>query len=273
MRTRRRRLALQILALATSALFSFVFAGDAAWQSLLRAASVVVFVATLVYLAASELVGVVRRHRRSRFRGVERVGLEHMREAEFVDVWMRARSKVLCFGSVMSHVSNQEDLIARTVARGVRVEFVMLDPKWLRRQAELHVSLDTYYDGDVVRAAQASYQRLREIERRLNRTYGVDHVKVRTYQQLSLMSATIADPDQPDAYGVIEFHLFRGAGRYRMIATNYVDDGTNTPLIAGVLDAIGKVLRQPKAEDVDLTDPPPRVRGRRGRQDLDGDSA
>ena len=233
MRTRRRRLALQILALATSALFSFVFAGDAAWQSLLRAASVVVFAATLVYLAASELVDVVRRHRRSRFRGVERVGLEHMRE----------------------------------------VEFVMLDPKWLRRQAELHVSLDKYYDGDVVRAAQASYQRLREIERRLNRTYGVDHVKVRTYQQLSLMSATIADPDQPDAYGVIEFHLFRGGGRYRMIASNYVDDGRNTPLIAGVLDAIGKVLRQPKAEDVDLTDPSPRVRGRRGRQDLDGDSA
>ena len=173
----------------------------------------------------------------------------------------------------MSHVSSQEDLIARTVARGVRVDFVMLDPKWLRRQAELHVSLDKYYDGDVVRAAQASYQRLREIERRLNRTYGVDHVNVRTYQQLSLMSATIADPDQPDAYGVIEFHLFRGAGRYRMIATNYVDDGTNTPLIAGVLDAIGTVLRQPKAEDVDLTDPPTRVRGRRGRQDLDGDSA
>jgi hypothetical protein len=181
-----------------------------------------------------------------RFRGVERVGLEHMREAEFVDVWMGARTKVLCFGSVMSHVSNQEDQIARTVARGVRVEFVMLDPQWLRRQDELHVSLDKYYDGDAVRAAQASYQRLRDLERRLNRAYGADHVKLRTYQQLSLMSATIADPDRPDAHGVIEFHLFRGAGRYRMIATNYEDDGTNTPLIDGVLDAIAKVLGQPR---------------------------
>jgi hypothetical protein len=239
--SRRRRLALQILALATSALFSFIFAGDAPWQSVLRALSVVVFIATLVYLAVSELVGVLRRRRQARFRGVERVGLEHMREAEFVDVWMRARTKVLCFGSVMSHVSTQEDLITRTVARGVRVEFVMLDPRWLRRQAELHVSLDKYYDGDAVRAAQASYQRLRDIERRLNRAYGADHVKLRTYQQLSLMSATIADPAQPDAYGVIEFHLFRGASRYRMIASNFADDGTNTPLIAGVLDAIAKV--------------------------------
>jgi hypothetical protein len=242
MRTRRRRLALQILALATSALFSFVFAGDATWQSLLRVLSVVVFAATLVYLGTSLVVEAFRRRRRVRFRGVERVGLEHMRESEFVDVWMRARTKVLCFGSVMSHVSTEEALVTRAVARGVRVEFVMLDPRWLRRQAELHVALDKYYDGDAVRAAQASYQRLRDIERKLNRTYGADHVTLRTYQQLSLMSATIADPDQSDAYGVIEFHLFRGAGRYRMIASNYLDDGTNTPLIAGVLDAIAKVL-------------------------------
>jgi hypothetical protein len=265
------RLALQILALATSAIFSFIFSGNAGWQVALRVASVVVFFATLVYLGVSLVVGALRRRRRVRFRGVEHVGLEHMREVEFVDVWMRARTKVLCFGSVMSHVSNQEDLIRRTVARGVRVEFVMLDPRWLRRQAELHVSLDKYYDGDVVRAAQASYERLKEIERRLNRAYGADHVRVRTYQQLSLMSATIADPDQPDAYGVIEFHLFRGAGRYRMIASSYVDDGRNTPLIAGVLDAIAKVLRQPKVQDVDLTDPP-RPRNRKARQDLDGDS-
>jgi hypothetical protein len=271
MRTGRRRLALQVLALATSAIFSFVFAGDAQWQIALRALSVVVFAGTLLYLAGSEVTAFFRRRRRVRFRGVERVGLEHMREAEFVDVWMRARTKVLCFGSVMSHASNEEDLIARTVARGVRVEFVMLDPRWLRRQAELHVSLDKYYDGDAVRAAQASYQRLRDIERRLNRTYGADHVKLRTYQQLSLMSATIADPDQPDAYGVIEFHLFRGAGRYRMIASNYLDDGTNTPLIAGVLDAIGKVLRQPRDEAIDLTDPAVRSRGRKGRQDPGGD--
>jgi hypothetical protein len=242
MRTRRRRLALQILALATSALFSFVFAGDATWQSLLRVLSVVVFAATLVYLGTSLVVEAFRRRRRVRFRGVERVGLEHMRESEFVHVWMRARTKVLCFGSVMSHVSTEEALVTRAVARGVRVEFVMLDPRWLRRQAELHVALDKYYDGDAVRAAQASYQRLRDIERKLNRTYGADHVTLRTYQQLSLMSATIADPDQSDAYGVIEFHLFRGAGRYRMIASNYLDDGTNTPLIAGVLDAIAKVL-------------------------------
>jgi hypothetical protein len=259
------------LALATSALFSFIFAGDAGWQFVLRAASVVVFVATLVYLGGSLLLGAVRRRRRVRYRGVERVGLEHMRELEFVDVWTRARSKVLCFGSVMSHVSTQEDLIARTVRRGVLVEFVMLDPRWLRRQAELHVALDKYYDGDAVRAAHSSYQRLRDIERRLNRTYGANHVRVQTYQQLSLMSATIADPDQPDAYGVIEFHLFRGAGRYRMIASNYADDGSNTPLIAGVLDAIGKVQRQPKGEAVDVTDPAPRSRGHKARHDLGGD--
>ncbi len=249
MSTRRRRLALQTLALATSALFSFVFAGDAAWQSVLRIASVVVFLATLVYLGASLLVDVLRRRRQVRFRGVERVGLEHMREAEFVDVWMRARSEVLCFGSVMSHVSNQDDQITRTVARGVRVEFVMLDPEWLRRQDELHVSLDKYYDGDAARAAQASYQRLRGLERRLNRVYGADHVTVRTYRTLSLMSAAIADPGSPDAYGVIELHLFRGAGRYRMIASTYPDDGTNTPLIDGVLDAVTKILRQPMDAD------------------------
>ena len=171
MQSRRRRLALQILALATSALFSFIFAGDAPWQSLLRALSVVVFVGTLAYLAVSELKGLLGRRGQVRYRGVERVGLEHMREVEFVDVWMRARTEVLCFGSVMSHVSTQEDLITRTVARGVRVEFVMLDPRWLRRQAELHVSLDKYYDGDAVRAAQASYQRLRDVERRLNHAY------------------------------------------------------------------------------------------------------
>lgn len=246
MRTRARRRALQILALATSALFSFIFAGDAYWQSLLRAASVVVFVATLVYLGASVLVDAVRRRRRTRFSGVERVGLEHMREAEFVDVWRKADTKVLCFGSVMSHVSLQENLIRRTVERGVAVEFAMLDPRWLRRQAELHVPLDKYYDGDAVRAAEASYQRLKTLERSLNREFGADHVKVRTYQQLSLMSATIADPDHPDAHGVIEFHLFRGAGRYRMIARNYADDGTNTPLMQGVLDAISKVVRLPK---------------------------
>src|SRR3954452_8353635 len=98
MRTRRRRLALQILALATSALFSFIFAGDATWQSLLRVLSVVVFASTLVYLGTSLVVEAFRRRRRVRFRGVERVGLEHMRESEFVDVWMRARTKVLCFG-------------------------------------------------------------------------------------------------------------------------------------------------------------------------------
>lgn len=243
---RARRRALQILALATSAVFSFVFAGDALWQSLLRGASVVVFAATLVYLGAAVVVDALRQRRRRRFRGVERVGLELMRDAEFVEVWRTAETKILCFGSIMSHVSTQENLVRRTVERGVAVEFAMLDPRWLRRQAELHVQLDKYYDGDAVRAAQASYQRLRALERSLNREFGADHVKVRTYQQLSLMSATIADPDHPDAHGVIEFHLFRGAGRYRMIARNYPDDGTNTPLIEGVLDAIGKVARVPK---------------------------
>ena len=245
MRTRRRRLALQVLALVMSALFSFVFAGDAVWQSLLRAASVVVFDATVVYLGASLVADAFRARRRKKYRGVERVGLEYMREAEFLDVWMRARTKVLCFGSLMSHVSLQEDQITRTVARGVRVEFVMLDPAWLRRHDELQVLLDTYYDGDAVRAAQASYQRLRDLARRLNRAYGADHVTVRTYRTLSLMSAAIADPGEPDAHGVIELHLFKGAGRYRMIANTYPDDGTNTPLIDGVLDAVTKILRQP----------------------------
>ena len=249
MRTRPRRLAPQILALATSALFSFVFVGDALWQALLRAASVVVFVATLAYLGGSLVVDAVRARRRIRYRGVERVGLEYMREAEFLDVWMRARHKVLCFGSLMSHVSTQEDQIARTVGRGVRVEFVMLDPEWLRRHDELHALLDAYYDGNAVRAAQASYQRLRDLERRLNRQYGADHVTVRTYRTLSLMSAAVADPDSPDAHAVIELHLFKGAGRYRMIASTYPDDGTNRPLIDGVLDAVTKILRQPMDAD------------------------
>jgi hypothetical protein len=145
----------------------------------------------------------------------------------------------------------------------------MLDPRWLRRQAELHVQLDKYYDGDAVRAAQASHQRLKTLERTLNRRFGADHVKVRTYQQLSLMSATIADPDHPDAYGVIEFHLFRGAGRYRMIARNYADDGTNTPLIEGVLDAIGRVVRLTRDGDPD--GPADRPRGRPPGEDLGED--
>ena len=153
---RARRRALQILALATSAVFSFVFAGDALWQSLLRGASVVVFAATLVYLGAAVVVDALRQRRRRRFRGVERVGLELMRDAEFVEVWRTAETKILCFGSIMSHVSTQENLVRRTVERGVAVEFAMLDPRWLRRQAELHVQLDKYYDGDAVRAAQAS---------------------------------------------------------------------------------------------------------------------
>jgi hypothetical protein len=242
---RPRRLAVQTLTLATSAIFSFVFAGDLLWQAALRAASVVVFVGTLAYLGGSLAVDSVRSRRRVRYRGVERVGLEYMREVEFLDVWTRARHKVLCFGSLMSHVSLQEDQIARTVARGVRVEFVMLDPAWLRRHDELHALLDTYYEGDAVRAAQASHQRLRDLARRLNREYGADHVTVRTYRTLSLMSAAIADPGSPDASGVIELHLFRGAGRYRMIARTYPDDGTNTPLIDGVLDAVTKILGQP----------------------------
>jgi hypothetical protein len=131
----------------------------------------------------------------------------------------------------MTSVFREEDLIRNTVARGVHVEFVLINPDWLSMDKPLCALVDDYYNRtNFVDTVRESLNFIENMKQELNSEYGAGKVEVRTINQLVYYSGTIADYGTDKARGYIEFHLYRAPlGRFRMQVVDYMGSPMEDP--------------------------------------------
>lgn len=182
-------------------------------------------------LAVWQVFDLVSARRIRTRRGILAVGGERMRAKEFAQVWTSAKDRILCTGVGMTGILKEDDLVRATVRRGVRVEFALMDPEWLRRQPDLSASVDDFYGRkDFFRTVEESLEELIQLRNDLNAEYGRDFITIRTVKHFAPYSGTIADYGTKDAQGYIEFHLYRSPlGRFRMRVKDYRAGGSESP--------------------------------------------
>ena len=225
-----------------------------------RAAQVIVYCMTGVIVIVAplwvyrELVESSRRleEERRRMRGIEAVGGDYSREGDTYEVWGAAHERVLCFGVGLTGISMDEDRIVEAVARGVRVDFVMADPLWLRERTQVRDLIGLYYDeGEFLTRVEKAHARLQTLAERFD---GEDAgksaggcakgaVHVHTYRSWAQHSATIADPWSVEPKGYLEFHVFRRrAGWIRLHVTGFEGPPGGRPSVTHILREVDRLL-------------------------------
>lgn len=207
-------------------------------------AAVVIVVAPLwVY---RELVESSRRleEEKRRMRGIEAVGGDYSREADVHDVWRAASERVVCFGVGLTAVSKDIDLVVDAVRRGVRVDFVMVDPQWLRAQRRVRGLMDAFYDEQAFAdRVERSHATIVSIVARLEREGVAGAVHLHTYRAWVQHSATIADPWSGEPKGYMEFHVFRRRRAWiRLVASGFDGPRDNRPYVSHILSEIDRLL-------------------------------
>lgn len=180
-------------------------------------------VAVLVVVAIWAGVDFLRARMVRARRGIIAAGGERMRAPEFVRVWHTARKTILCTGVGMTGIVKEEPVIRAAVERGVRVEFIMVDPEWLKGRPDIAKMVDDFYDrNNFVDTIAESLSRLENLSDRLNADFGAGVVKIRTIKKFFHQSGTIADHETENAHGFIEFHLYQSPiGRFRIKVRGY----------------------------------------------------
>lgn len=117
----------------------------------------------------------------------------------------------------MSQVSKEEQLIRDTIARGVEVHIVMVDPGWVLGSRTASTLFDNFYNqkrfGEKFRDAHST---LSAIALDVNEDLG-ERMWIHTYRSMIPQSVTVADPGVPTALGLLELHTYgRRADRSRI---------------------------------------------------------
>lgn len=185
---------------------------------------------------AEELAETARRE----LRGVVSAGKERLRGAEFSEVLLGARRRLIVHGVGMTNISRERDLIRTAAVGGLEIHLVMVDPRWLRRTRRMPAVLARYYDEPqlLVRVENA-YQDLTIMAREVNAECGEVRVRVHTYCAVSTFGATIAEPGTSDANGFVEFHVTgRPPRRIRFGVRHYRDGPRDRSVVSQMVDAI-----------------------------------
>lgn len=162
------------------------------------------------------------------------------RDAESAAVWHRATRRILSFGVGMSQVAKTEQQIRYTVARGVEVHIVMVDPQWVLSTRSTAAIFENFYSRDRFGDSfYEAYSTLTAIARDVNESFGEERMRVHTYQSVITQSATIADPGTQDAFGILELHTY---GRYTdRLRTLLPGSGGRSLLLAQKLRSISNL--------------------------------
>lgn len=217
-----------------------------------RAAQIIVYCMTAVVLVVTplwvyrEVVESSRRleTERRRMRGIEAVGTDYSREGDTYEVWGIAEERVLCLGVGLTGISMDEDRILEAVRRGVRVDFVMVDPGWLRAHAQVQELVGTYYAEDAfLPRVERAHAMLRSLSERLDGSGSEGAVHVHTYRSWVQHSVTIADPWTDRARGYLEFHVFgRRPAWVRLVVSGFEGPPGGRPYVSNVLREIDRLL-------------------------------
>jgi hypothetical protein len=130
------------------------------------------------------------------------------------------------------------------VGRGVRVDFVMVDPHWLRVHAQVQDLVSTYYDEEVfVARVERAHATLRSLAERYDGNGSDGAVHVHTYCSWVQHSATIADPWSDEPQGYLEFHVFRRRPAWiRLVASGFNGPRGDQPYVSNVLREVDRLL-------------------------------
>ncbi len=217
-----------------------------------RAAEIVVYCMTAVVIVVAplwvyrELVESSRRleEERRRMRGIEAAGSDFGREADTYAVWGAAEQSVLCFGVGLTGVSKDVERIAEAAGRGVQVDLVMVDPRWLRERSALSGVMDDFYDEvEFVARVERAHEALIALSERLAAEGAAGLVRVHTYRSWPQHSATIADPWAEEPKGYVEFHVFRRRRDWvRIVASGFDGPRIDRPVVANILHEIDRLV-------------------------------
>jgi hypothetical protein len=217
-----------------------------------QAAQVIVYCMTAVIMVVTplwvyrEVVESSRRleEEKRRMRGIEAVGGDYSRESDTYEVWSSARERVLCFGVGLTGISTDRDRIERALVRGVHVDFVMVDPDWLRERSQLQDQMDVYYDeGGFIARAERAHASLVTLAEHHDGKASEGAVRVHTYRSWVQHSATIADPWSEEPKGYIEFHVFRRRRSWvRLVASGFEGASGDQPYVSQILREVDRLL-------------------------------
>jgi len=217
-----------------------------------QAAQVIVYCMTAVIVVVTplwvyrEVVESSRRleEEKRRMRGIEAVGGDRSREVDTWQVWDAAQERVLCFGVGLTGISTDRDRIEAALLRGVHVDFVMVDPEWLRERAQLQDLMDVYYDEEeFVARAERAHASLVTLAGHHDGRVGEGAVRVHTYRSWVQHSATIADPWSEEPKGYIEFHVFRRRRSWvRLVASGFEEARGDQPYVSHILREADRLL-------------------------------
>jgi len=179
-----------------------------------------------------------------RMRGIEGVGGDHSRELDVQEVWGSAEDRLVCFGVGLTGVTGDVDHIVEAVRRGVRIDFVMVDPHWLRTQRRVHEIMNEFYDEYVfVARVERAYATLRSLADGLEEEGLEGSVHVHTYRAWVQHSATIADPWSAQPKGYVEFHVYRRRQAWiRLVASGFQGPRGNLPYVSHLLREMDRLL-------------------------------
>jgi hypothetical protein len=244
-----------VIVLGVFANLLLTFAPDVvpAWVA---SAVVVCTSATLVLVAVAVLVQRLRRTsdaeaaaaravqeaeaKRRELRGVVSAGKERVRGAEFSEILLGARERLIIHGVGMSVVSREVDLIRTAALGGLEIHIVMVDPRWLRRTRGMVGVLARYYNNpQILGQVEKSHRDIETMAREVNAECAEERVRVHAYRAISPFGATIAEPGTPNANGVIEFHIAgRLPRRIRFGVEYYQNDARDRSMVSQIVDAI-----------------------------------
>lgn len=192
-----------------------------------------------------------------KLRGIAWVSADREHQRASLEIWKSATDRVVTFGFGMTELAHDEDLIAKTVARGIDIDVIKVDPVWLLEHPAIADNIERYYDRDAgfIGRVVAAHQRLEQIAAKVNEGEG-GRLRIHVFSTTVQYSGTVRDPGTDEAQGYVEFHLYRrSVERIGIGVRQYEsDDEWNPPLLQHVLGSLSLAVGY---EVVDLRRAPP----------------
>ncbi len=108
----------------------------------------------------------------------------------------------------MTKLSTDGPRIRRTIARGVDIHVVMVDPEWILGSRDIAGIYDDFYRQEgIAKSFQAAHARLTDLADEIN-SGSKSQLRVHIYRSVITQSATIADPGTSAAFGQLELHTY-----------------------------------------------------------------
>ena len=126
----------------------------------------------------------------------------------------------------------------------MRVDFVMVDPQWLRAQRRLGELMNDFYDEYAfVARVERAHTALRAFADQHQGGDNEGAVHLHTYRAWAQHGATIADPWAAQAKGYMEFHVFRRRPAWiRLVASGFDATQGNRPHVSHILGEVDRLL-------------------------------